>query len=140
MRSSPGAIGYVEYIFANANRIGMMQLQNAAGRFVVPSPASFEAAAAQANWRASLTPTMVNLGGPNTWPIVSASYILVPRNPRDPARAAQVLRFFDWAFTKGGPTAQQLSYIPLPQPVTKLVRANWSQVRGPDGRPVFAGR
>ena len=72
--------------------------------------------------------TMINMRGDTTWPIVSATYILVPKNPSDPARATAVLKFFDWAFKSGKPAADQLHYIMLPAAVQDQVRKKWAAI------------
>ncbi len=130
-----GGIGYVEYAYATENGMQTPLLQNRAKQFVRPTEAGFSAASVQVNWKdaPNLAATMLNLGGPATWPIVSATYILLPRNPSDPARAARVLKFFDWAFTDGGQAATSLRYMTLPPEAQAQVRLRWSEVKGPQG-------
>lgn len=117
VKNGVGTIGYVEYNYASANRLTMAQLQNASGQFVLPSPQSFTAAATQVIWAAApgAVADMLNLGGAGTWPIVSATYILVPLKPARAEQAARALDFFRWGLKNGGPMAQQLGYLPLPQ-------------------------
>jgi phosphate transport system substrate-binding protein len=81
--------------------------------------------------------SMINLGGDATWPIVSATYILLPKDPKDAAASMNVMKFFDWAFTNGGPTAAKLHYIMLPQAVMDNVRKAWAVVKGPDGAAIW---
>lgn len=132
VKNTVGGIGYVEFNYAFANRLTMTKLSNAAGKFIDPTPASFTAAASQADWaRASNGVTnMLALPGANTWPIVSATYILVPAKPSDPAKTSAALAFFDWSFKNGGKVAQQLGYVPLPPVAVKQVRAAWRGVAG----------
>jgi phosphate transport system substrate-binding protein len=80
--------------------------------------------------------SMINMSGDTTWPIVSATYVLVPKNPSDAARAGNVLKFFDWAFKSGGPAADQLHYIALPKDVQDQVRAKWKTISA-NGTPVW---
>ena len=142
VRNTRGGIGYVEYAYAAANRLATPRLQNRSGQFVAPTREAFAAAAAAANWDSAqnLAASMINTSGAANWPIVSATYILVPKNPTDPARARNVLAFFDWAFRNGAPAASELHYITLPENVQNRVREAWSQVRGPDGRAVWTAR
>jgi phosphate transport system substrate-binding protein len=79
---------------------------------------------------------MINMSGDATWPIVSATYILVPKNPSDAARATSVLKFFDWAFKNGKPSADQLHYITLPAAVQDQVRKKWAGITA-NGQPVW---
>lgn len=136
-----GAIGYVEYAYATENNMQTPQLQNRSGQFVRPSAAAFAAAAAQAPWATApnMAASMINTAGATNWPIVSATYILIPKNPANGAAAARVLRFFDWAFNNGQAAADQLHYIMLPAAVRTQVRARWAQVQA-GGAAVYSGR
>jgi phosphate transport system substrate-binding protein len=139
IRNTRGAIGYVEYAYATENNMQTPQLQNRNGAFVRPSPAGFAAAAATANWNApNMAPSMLNTAGAANWPIVSATYILLPIDPSDAGRSLNVMKFFDWAFNNGQPAADQLHYVMLPQAVRQQVRQRWCQVRA-GGRPVWTG-
>jgi phosphate transport system substrate-binding protein len=132
VKNTVGAIGYVEYNFAFANKLVMTQLSNPAGKFVAPTPASFDAAAAQADWAKApgAVVDLLALPGANTWPIVSPSYVIVPLKPTKPAQTSGVLAFFNWGFVKGGPAATQLGYLPLPPAATARVRAEWKRIAG----------
>lgn len=139
VRNTRGSIGYVESAYATQNKLTSTQLRNKAGNFVKPTPEAFLAGAAAADWKvANFAANLINTPGATAWPIVSPTYILVATNPTDPARAANVLKFFDWAFKSGDATARELEYIPLPDAVKQAVRASWGQVLGPNGQPVWA--
>lgn len=140
IRNTRGAIGYVEYAYATENNMATPQLQNRSGAWVRPSQAAFAAAAATANWAnaPNMAASMINTAGQANWPIVSATYILLPRNPSDPARSLKVMQFFDWAFRNGQPAADSLHYIMLPEAVRNQVRQRWCQVRS-NNQPVWTG-
>jgi phosphate transport system substrate-binding protein len=140
VRNTVGAIGYVEYAFAAENNLATTQLQNVGGQFVEATIATFQAAAAAADWANAqdLAASMINRPGATSWPIVSPTYILIPTDPRDPARARAALQFFAWAFTPTGDRiAEQLHYIPLPEAVVTRVKAAWARVLGANGQPVW---
>ena len=81
---------------------------------------------------------LIDQPGDTSWPIVSATFILLPRDPKDVARSATVIKFFDWAYGNGDSIAKGLEYIPLPDAVKTSVRAAWhSEIKGPDGKPVM---
>ena len=132
VKNTLGAIGYVEFNYAFANHLAMTKLANPAGKFVDPTPASFNAAAAQAEWATApnAVVNMLNLPGASTWPIVSATYILVPAKPTDPAKTGAALAFFDWSLKNGAKIAAELGYLPLPPEAIKRVHAEWRQVAG----------
>ncbi len=110
-----GAIGYVEYAYVLQNKMTYALVQNAAGKYVEPNSASFQAAAASADWSKAkdFYLIMTNAPGEGAYPIAATSFVLMHKQPKDPARAKAVLEFFDWAF-KNGQQAEALDYVPLP--------------------------
>ena len=140
VRNTKGSIGYVENAYATQNKLITVQLRNRAGKFVKPTEAAFTAAAAAGNWRdaKNFAVDLIDQPGETSWPIVSATFILLPKDPKDPARSANVMKFFDWAFKNGTAIATQLEYIPLPGGVQDAVRSAWhTEIKNPDGKPVF---
>jgi len=141
VQNTRGGIGYVEYAFAKQNNLNSAQLRNKAGKFVAPGMESFVAAAANGDWAnaQNFAVNLIDQAGEKSWPIVSASFLLMPKDPKDPARSANVMKFFDWAFKSGGDDlAIGLDYIPLPEAVTERVRTAWrTEIKGPDGKPLF---
>ena len=138
VRNTRGAIGYVESAYATQNKLVATQLRNKAGNFVSPAAETFVAAAQNADWTApNFAASLIDQAGANSWPIVSPTFILLPRDSKDAARTAAVLKFFDWAFTNGGKLAQDLEYVPLPAAVQTAVRAAWrTEIKGPNGQPI----
>ena len=139
VRQTRGAIGYVENAYATQNNLTTTQLQNKAGQFVSPTPAAFQAAAAAGDWAGAqnFAVSLINLNGATTWPIVSATFLLLPKDPKDATRSANVLKWVDWAYNNGGPIATQLEYIPLPKAVQDNVRAAWRTSIVSNGAPVY---
>jgi phosphate transport system substrate-binding protein len=128
-----GAIGYVEYAYAKQNQMAYTDLVNAAGKRVAPDAASFQAAAANADWAhaAGYYLILTNQPGDKSWPITGASFILLYGVPPDPAATGAALKFFDWAYRNGAKMAADLDYVPLPDNLISQVRATWkSQIKG----------
>ena len=127
VRQVRGGIGYVESAFATQNKLSATQLRNRAGAFVAPSLDSFAAAAENGDWSANpnFAVSLIDTQGPTSWPIVSATFILLPKDAKDETRTTNVMKFFDWAYTNGDKTARDLEYVPLPQKVKDAVRATW---------------
>ena len=126
-----GAIGYVEYAYAKKNNISVMQLQNKDGNFVMPGDDTFAAAAAGADWFSvpGMGLSIVNQPGAAAYPVATASFILMYKEPADKAQSAEVLKFFDWAFKNGKQMALDLDYVPLPDALTNQIRQRvWSQI------------
>jgi phosphate transport system substrate-binding protein len=140
VKQVPNSIGYVEYAYAKQTQIPVAQLQNGAGKFIVPEARTFQAAAAGADWKS--TPgfgiSLTNQPGDEAWPITSPTFILVHQTPEKPEQTVEVLKFFEWAFSKGDPMAVELDYVPLPGQVKDLVRATWqNEVKDKSGQPLL---
>ncbi len=128
VRQVKGGIGYVESSFAEQNKLTTTMLRNKAGVFVAPTMESFAATAASADW-SKVQNFAINLNdqpGDKSWPIESATFVLLPTDPKDPAQNVAVTKFFDWGFSKGGALATSLLYVPLPASVQAAVRSTWS--------------
>jgi phosphate transport system substrate-binding protein len=128
-----GAIGYIEYAYAKQTKMAYCGLVNSAGKSVLPDAESFQAAAASADWAHAPGYYLIltNQPGANSWPITGASFILLYAVPPDPAATGEALKFFDWAYRKGGKMAQELDYVPLPESLISQVRATWkAEIKG----------
>lgn len=140
VRNVRGAIGYVEHAYAAQNKLVTTQLRNKAGNFVTPSAEAFQAAAANADWSTkNFAANLVDTQGATSWPIVSPTFILLPRNPQDAVRTQNVMKFFDWAYRDGDALATQLDYIPLPENVENAIRAAWGEIKV-DDKPLWPAR
>lgn len=140
VKNTAGAIGYVEFVYAASNSLPTISLINKAGKTVAPSEAAFKTAAASAEWdkAENFAASMINTSGDAAWPIVSATFILLPKDPKDAARSAEVMKFFDWAYKDGGAAAEKLHYIALPESVINRVRTAWkADVKAPDGKAIW---
>jgi phosphate transport system substrate-binding protein len=127
-----GSLGYVEYAYVKKNKMNFMQIQNANGKFVSPDDTAFAAAAASADWFSvpGMGISMVNAKGDASWPVSTASFILMYKDPADKAASAEALKFFDWAFKNGKQMAAELDYVPLPDSLTNQIRSKvWSQIK-----------
>ena len=127
-----GSIGYVEYAYAKQNKLAHTALMNKAGKVVQPGDESFAAAAAGADWSKApgLGISLNNQAGDKAWPITSASFILMHREPADPAKSAEVLKFFKWALSDGQEAAKALDYVPMPAATLPLIEATWKDIKG----------
>ncbi|HTZ34763.1 MAG TPA: phosphate ABC transporter substrate-binding protein PstS [Stellaceae bacterium] len=136
-----GAIGYVEYAYALQNKMTYALLKNRDGNYVSPSAATFQAAAANADWTKApgFYLLLTDQPGKDSWPITGATFILMHRQQEKPATAREVLSFFDWAYHNGGQMAEQLDYVPMPANVVSLVEQSWKTIVGSDGKPVWSG-
>ncbi|HEY8066168.1 MAG TPA: phosphate ABC transporter substrate-binding protein PstS [Methylosinus sp.] len=138
--NSKGAIGYVEYAYAKQNKLAVVSLVNHDGNIVAPGKESFEAAAAAADWESApgFFRLLTEQPGARSWPIAAATFILLPKQPRDATAALEALKFFDWAFSKGAAAAEELDFEPMPTSVVALIRKSWAaNVKDANGKPLL---
>jgi phosphate transport system substrate-binding protein len=135
-----GSIGYVEYAYAKQNRLTYTRMVNRAGKAVSPTSDSFQAGAANADWksRPGYGVILANQPGDQSWPITASTWILIYKTPSDAASTAAALKFFDWAYTKGQAEARALDYIPMPANVVADIEKMWmTDIRDGDGKPLY---
>jgi phosphate transport system substrate-binding protein len=122
VKQTPGAIGYVELIYALQNKIDYGAVQNQAGQFVRASTETVSNAAAgaaksmPADFRVSIT----NAPGKDVYPISSFTWLLFNERPSDKVRARTMVDFTKWALTEGQKYTAELGYAPLPKEVVAL--------------------
>lgn len=135
-----GAIGYVEYAYALQNKMTTTMVQNKDGQFVAPGEDSFKAAAAGAEWDKApgFYEILTNEPGKASWPITGATFILMHKAQDKTENAKAVLKFFDWAYTKGDKMAAELDYIPMPDKVVKMIQNAWkTQIKDSTGKSLW---
>jgi phosphate transport system substrate-binding protein len=136
-----GAIGYVEYAYAKQNKMTTVNMINKDGKSVAPNAEAFQAAAANADWENSpnFYVILTDQPGAGSWPIAGATFILIHKQPQDPAAATEALKFFAWAYSKGGKMAEDLDYVPMPTKVVGAIEATWSKnIKDASGKPLYA--
>jgi phosphate transport system substrate-binding protein len=122
VRQNPGAIGYVELIYALQNKINFGEVKNASGKWMKASIEGVTAAAASvknmpADYRISIT----NAPGADSYPISSFTYLLIPMKPNDASKAKVLHDMLSWIIKSGEGEATQLSYAPLPAELAEKV-------------------
>jgi len=140
VKSTPGALGYVELAYAIGNKLPAAAIRNAAGKFVEPSIESTTAAAATArsmpaDFRVSLT----NAPGDVAYPVASFTWLLVYKEQPDAVKGKALTNFLWWATHEGQRYASDLLYAPLPAPVVKQIEAKIREITY-QGKPLLAAR
>jgi phosphate transport system substrate-binding protein len=131
VRQAPYSFGYVELVFAERNHMTFGTVKNQAGNFVKGSTGSVTAAAAAtaqmipADFRVSLT----NAPGPNSYPISSFTWLLIPQVSRNAAKTKALNGFLNWMLDHGEGEAESQSYAPLPQQLKDAVRKVVAQIK-----------
>ena len=124
----PNSIGYVEYAYVKQNKMTYALIQNSAGTWVTPSDDTFKSAAAGADWKKTYYQVLTNQAGKESWPISGATYILVHSKDFNTPEIKATLKFFDWAYTTGDKSADDLDYVALPETVKNQIRADWKRL------------
>jgi len=132
----PNSIGYVEYSYVKQNKMTYALMKNRDGVFVSPDDSSFKAAAAGADWSKSFYQLITDQPGKDSWPISTATFILMHLKQDKPASATEVFKFFTWAYKNGDQAASDLDYVPMPDSVVSAVEKVWGQVTDASGKPV----
>jgi phosphate transport system substrate-binding protein len=138
--NTKGSIGYVEYAYAKQNMMNAVNMINKDGKSVAPSAAAFQAAAANADWEKAdhYYVVLTDQPGAESWPIAGATFILIHKQPQDPAAATEALKFFAWAYTKGDKMAEELDYVPMPDKVVTSIQKMWAaEIKDSGGKPLF---
>jgi phosphate transport system substrate-binding protein len=130
IRQMPGAIGYIELIYAVQNKISYGSVRNSAGNFVKASLDSVTAAAASApkmpaDFRVSIT----DPPGKDAYPISSFTWLLIPQQAKDPAKGKILVEFLNWMVTDGQKMTNALSYASLPDNIAQKVKEAIKQVK-----------
>src|SRR5665213_3682405 len=134
----PGAIGYVEYAYAKQSKMPYALVQNASGAYVQPDEATFQAAAAGAEWvKNRYYVVITDQPGKNAWPIAASTFVVMQKVQDKPTQAAGVLKFFAWAFNDGQKLAAGLDYVPLPPNLVKSIEATWAhEIKDTSGKAI----
>jgi phosphate transport system substrate-binding protein len=139
--NTKGAIGYVEYAYAKQNKMTSVNMINKDGKSVAPSAAAFQAAAGNADWEKAdhYYVILTDQPGAESWPIAGATFILIHKQPQDPAAATEALKFFAWAYKNGDKMAEELDYVPMPDKVVTSIQKMWaSEIKDSGGKPLLA--
>ena len=139
VRQTAGSIGYVEYAYVMKTGISYALVASKDATWPQPTAAAFKAATAGADWAHAPGNYLLvlNQPGANAWPITGATFILVYKDQPNPAKAAAVLKFFDYGYKAGDFNANDLFYVPLPAAVKSMVRKQWVANVKSNGQPVY---
>jgi phosphate transport system substrate-binding protein len=130
VRQTPGAIGYVELAYAKQNHLPVARVKNRAGQFVEPSLASTTAAveASEKALAKDVRTPIANAATPDAYPICGLTFLLVERQPRDPAKGKALVDFIQWAMHDGQTMTEALNYAKLPDAVVKVNEATLATI------------
>ena len=129
VKQTPGAVGYVELIYAIQNKMPYADVKNAAGEFVKASLESISAALATADIPDDFRFSMTNAPGQGAYPIAGATWLLVYQQQKDPAKGKKLVEFLKWAANDGEKIAKDLDYAPLPENIQERVLKRINEIK-----------
>ena len=129
VKQTPGAIGYVELIYAIQNKMPYAEVKNSAGQFVKPSLESITAAMATAQIPDDFRFSITNAPGGDAYPIAGATWLLVYEQQKDPAKGKKLVEFLRWAAKDGEKMARDLQYAPLPDSLQQRVLKRIDEIK-----------
>jgi phosphate transport system substrate-binding protein len=129
VKQTPGALGYVELIYAIRNKMPYADIKNSAGDFVKPTLESVTAALGTAEIPDDFRFSMTNAPGKDAYPIAGATWLLVYQQQKDATKGKKLVEFLKWALTKGEVMAKDLDYAPLPDSVRQRVLKRIDEIK-----------
>jgi phosphate transport system substrate-binding protein len=129
VKQTPGAIGYVELIYAIQNKMPYAEVKNSAGQFVKPTIDSVTAAIATADIPDDFRFSMTNAPGKDAYPIAGPTWLLVYEQQKDAAKGKKLVEFLKWAMKDGEKMAKDLDYAPLPETVQQRVLKRIDEIK-----------
>jgi phosphate transport system substrate-binding protein len=129
IKQTPGALGYVELIYAIQNKMPYADVKNSAGEFVKPTLESITAAMSTAQVPDDFRFSMTNAPGKDSYPIAGATWLLVYEQQKDVTKGKRLVEFLKWAMKEGEPMAKDLQYAPLPTSLQERVLKRISEIK-----------
>ncbi len=131
VKQTPYAIGYVELIYAEHNKMAHGKVQNSSGQFVKADLEAVTAAAAEASktMPADFRVSITNAPGAKAYPIASFTWLLIPEKINDPKKGKAITGFLKWMLKDGQRFAAELLYAPLPKEVVAMEEKAIAQVK-----------
>jgi len=129
IKQTPGALGYVELIYAVQNKMPYADVKNSAGEFVTPTLESTTAALATAEIPDDFRFSMTNAPGKDAYPICGATWLLIYQQQKDPAKGKKLVEFLKWAIKDGEKMAKDLNYASLPESVQQRILKRIDEIK-----------
>ena len=129
VKQTPGAVGYVELIYAVQNKMPYADVKNSTGEFVKATPDSVTAALATADVPDDFRFSMTNAPGKDAYPIAGATWLLVYEQQKDPAKGKKLVAFLKWALSDGEKMVKDLDYAPLPDTLRERVLKRIQEIK-----------
>ena len=138
VKSTAGALGYVDYNYVVQDHLAYAKVQNREGRFVKPGADEFGAALTNSDWKtkAAFEEMLTDRPGVHSWPITMGTFVVVPMTTKTPDTTAAALRFFAWGFMKGDKLVGDVEFVRLPDMVQARIYGDLTRVSDVNGKPL----
>ncbi len=130
IKSTSGAIGYVDYSTAKASGLTYASIKNSAGNYVAPSPSGASVSAAGVNVKPDLTFAAVWGSGAQAYPITYQSWVLVYATQPNASDASMLQAYLTYLLGDGQQLLSNLGYAPLPSNIDTMAKAQISKITG----------
>jgi phosphate transport system substrate-binding protein len=132
LSSTNGAIAYIAVSYVLQNNFDYALVQNAAGKYPTPGPASFSAAAKSltavpSGGTQGLSITDPPSSASDAYPISTFTYVLVPKSLSSTV-AGPMKKFITWAVTDGQQYGPKLQFAPLPPKVVSAAKSEVTKI------------
>jgi len=128
VKTTPGAIGYVDYADAKAAGLSFASVKNKDGNFIAPSPSGASAAGKTVTVAPNLTFAAVWQSGPTAYPITYQSWILVYQKQSSASTAKNLKAYIGYLLGDGQKLLPSLGYAPLPSNIDQKAKAQLSKI------------
>lgn len=129
VKSTDGAIGYVELAYVIQSKLQTAQLKNHNGKFVAPSEGGATAAAASLKGVSSTNFSITDAPGDTAYPISTYSWVIVKSEQKDAQKGKALVELFKWLVDSGQPIGKDLQYAPLPKEAKDYSQAQLKKVK-----------
>jgi phosphate transport system substrate-binding protein len=130
VKSTPGAIGYVDLSTAKASGLTYASVQNSSGKYVAPSSASASASAAGVTVNPDLTFHAVWGSGAQAYPITYQSWVMVFEKQANANDAKMLQAYIGYLLGDGQNLLESLDYAKLPASIDQMAKAQLSKITG----------
>jgi phosphate transport system substrate-binding protein len=130
VKSTPGAIGYVDYSTAKASALTYASVENSSGKFIAPSTSAASASAATATVAPDLTFHAVWGSNATAYPITYQSWVLVYAKQPNASDAKLLQAYIGYLLGAGQQLLPSLNYATLPASIDSQAKAQLSKITG----------
>lgn len=128
IKKTPYSIGYSEIAYSRKNNLAYVRLKNSDGKFVSPHTGSIDEALQNIHWNAAngFNESLIDRPGTGSWPMTSASYIVIRKTSDNLERRQALLAFLGWGLRLGDMDITRLDFMAMDRKVLPHIRNSWN--------------